>query len=230
MTQITQEFIHTKGKPEKLVVFLHGYEQTAALINKLIPPFLDNLDNCVVAIPASPHACEIASNKCQWYSMQDFDPHNLRKTSTDFNEVIKIYEKSHSSIKPSFDSILIYIEKKLKEYKIKPKNLYICGFSQGATLSLYTALMFNEKIGGVVSISGMLSPAEVLLYHHKNSADAILIHGKKDSFVNFSALEYSKKYLEKMGCAVSTYAMDDADHFITQDALFIASGFINAKK
>ncbi|MFI3242173.1 MAG: hypothetical protein R3Y43_06365 [Alphaproteobacteria bacterium] len=230
MSSITEEFVHIIGKPKKMVLFLHGYEQDAKLINKLIKPMINNLDNCVVIIPQAPFECEVLPNKNQWYSMHDFDPNDDRKKLKDFNDVVKIYAKSNANIKQAFEILIPYIEEKLKKHKIKAKDLYICGFSQGASLGLYTSLMFKDKIAGAISMSGILCPADVLLDHYKNNFATLLIHGKADDYINFEALDFSKKYLEKIGCVVSTYAIDDTSHFITEDGLLMASHFINAKK
>ncbi len=230
MSEIVEEFIHVKGKPNKMVVFLHGCEQDAKLINKLIAPLVNNVDNAVVAIPSSPYLCEAGSGKRQWYSMQAFDPSGSRKNLDNFDEVVKIYEKSNQYIKEAFYLINAYLDEILKKYKLKYKDLYICGFSQGASLSLYTALMLKEKIAGVVSFSGVLSPCSVLSEHYKNSTNVLLIHGKDDDIVKFKALEFSKQKLENMNCLVSTYAIDNTKHFITEDGLVMAASFINAKK
>lgn len=224
---ITEEVVHVKGQPKKMVIFLHGYIDDAKSLDKKLNPLLDSLDNIVLVLPQSPKVCEILDSKRQWYSMHAFDPEDSRRSAQNFDDFTKVYEKAAQGMFEAFGYLNVYIKKKLKEYHLSYKDLYICGFSQGASVAIYTSLMLKKRIAGCVSFSGMISPLGFLQKHHNNTPNILLIHGKADNLVRFAALDFTRQNLEGIGCVVSSYAMENEQHKITQDGLMVASGFIN---
>ena len=67
---ITEEIVHIKGYPKRLVVFLHGYIDSSEATDKSIAPLIERLDDVAVHVPQSPFTCEIHPNKRQWYSVK----------------------------------------------------------------------------------------------------------------------------------------------------------------
>ena len=76
---ITEEIVHIKGLPKKLVVFLHGYVHCAEAVDHRISCLYDDLDDYAIHIPQAPEACEIHEEKRQWYSMHRFDAEDMRR-------------------------------------------------------------------------------------------------------------------------------------------------------
>ncbi len=226
---ITEEIVHVKGHPKRLVVFLHGYIDSSEVIDKTITPLIDKLDDVAVHVPQSPFMCEIHPNKRQWYSMHRFDPNDDRKTVPTLKECVAFYEKMAPGYREAFEYVNPYIDNCLDEYQLEDKDLYLCGFSQGAMLAIYISLMRENKIGGCISFSGIVSPAKFLLKHAKSSPDMLLIHGDEDNLVRFEALDFSKQNLQKMGCAVETYVIKGGRHRVTEDALDRTAKYLNAK-
>ena len=223
---ITEEIVHVKGYPKKLVVFLHGYIDSSEAIDKTISLMIDNLNDVAIHIPQSPYICEIHENKRQWYSMHRFDPNDDRKTVETMEECVAFYELMGPGFREAFDYVNPYIDQCMNEYQLEAKDVYICGFSQGAMLALYTSLMRDEKIGGCVSFSGIVAPFKYLEKHHQSSPDMLLIHGDDDNLVRFEALGYTIEKLRQLGCNVETYIVRGGRHRITDDGLLVAAKYI----
>lgn len=224
---INEEVVHVNTIPKKLVVFLHGYIDSAPSLDRKVSKLIDGLDSVAIHLPQSPNICEIHENKRQWYSMHRFDANDDRKTVATMEECAEIYDKMRLGLQDAYEYLHLYIEDALNEYGLTNKDLYLCGFSQGATLALYYALMNDEKIGGCATIGGMLAPHSYLLKEHKSAPDIILIHGTSDNLVRFEALDFTKNHLQTMGCNVETHVIKDGQHKVNDECLDVMLSFIN---
>ena len=134
---ITEEIVHVRGHPKRLIVFLHGYIDSSEAADKAITPLIEHLDDVAVHVPQSPFICEIHPNKRQWYSMHRFDPNDDRKTVPTLDECVAYYDRMSPGYREAFDYINPYIDRCLDEYQLTDRDLYLCGFSQGAMLAIY---------------------------------------------------------------------------------------------
>ncbi len=226
---ISEEIVHVNGTPQKLVIFLHGYIDSADYVEGKISYLLDNLHNTAVHLPQAPIPCEVYEAKRQWYSMHRFDPDDTRKTVPTMDEFRAIYEKMKPGIIEAAEYVNRYIDDCLEQYGLDNGDLYICGFSQGATLAIFLSLMRDSQIGGCVSFSGVMAPHSYLASHYRSAPDFLLIHGTKDNLLRFEALDYTKTRLREMGCAVSEYVIDEGMHRITEDGVAQALAFIEGR-
>ena len=226
MTAVSEEIVHVKGFPKKLIVFLHGYIDNCEGLNHRIVHFLNDMNDVAIHLPEAPVNCEIYEHKRQWYSMHRFDPDDARKTVPTLEECTQIYAKMGKGFDESYHYLENYIDTCLNEYQLESKDLIICGFSQGAMLALYTALRYPEKIAACVSFSGILATPEYFYKHEHQTPPCLLIHGNEDNLVRYGVLEYTKNHLIKLGCPVETYTVDKGQHRITEDGLREAEKFI----
>lgn len=224
---INEEIVHVNGYPKKLIIFLHGYIDSAPALDKKISKLVECLPDSAIHIPQAPLICEIHENKRQWYSMHRFDPDDARKFVPTMEECVAIYDKMGPGLSEAFSYLMPYIEERLNEYGLEPKDLYICGFSQGAMLALYTSLLQEEAIGGCVSFCGVLSPHSYLMRKYRTSPDTLLLHGTSDNLVRYDALNFTKHCLEQMDCKVNTYTIEGGQHRVTDEGIEVACKFIN---
>ena len=227
MAFIREEIVHVKGFPKKLIIFLHGYIDNCESLNRRIVTFINSMDNVAFHLPEAPIKCEIYDHKRQWYSMHRFDPHDERKTVPKLEECVKVYASMGQGFDESYRYLSDYIETCLNEYQLEAKDLYLCGFSQGAMLALYTALRYPERIGGCVSFSGILATPEYFAKHKFQTPPVLLIHGDEDNLVRYGVMNYSAQHLRQLGCQVETYTTHGTQHRITEDGLKQAQNFIN---
>lgn len=228
---IAEEIVHVKGYPKKLVVFLHGYIDSAESIDARITPLLDSLDDVAIHIPQAPLSCEIYDTKRQWYSMHRFDPEDERKTVKTLRECVSIYNRMSLGLVETYNYLEPYIEQCLHEYGLKYKDFYLCGFSQGAMVALFTALRLKKTIGGVISFSGILAAADYIKKHARSHPDTLLIHGDTDNLVRFQALRFTRTSLKKLGCDVDEYIIpsNNGRHMVTPDGLVRCAEFIKSR-
>ena len=226
---IKEEVVHVKGYPKKLVIFLHGYIDSAESLDHKLLPLYENLDDFAIHLPQAPDICEIHERKRQWYSMHRFDPDDERKTVPDVQKCIAIYNKMALGLKETYDYLLPYIEQSVSEYGIDYKNVFLCGFSQGAMVALFTSLLMEEKLGGVISFSGILAGADYALKHARNHPDTLLIHGDTDNLVRGNTHRFSKEALTNAGTKVESYIIEhnNGRHMVTPDGLKHCVDFIN---
>lgn len=212
---ITEEIVHIRGYPKKLVVFLHGYCDAAPFLDRKLNLFYNRLDNIAVHLPQSPFICEIHQNNRQWYSMNRFDPQDLRKTVPTMEECAAFYDRMTPGLSTADDLIRPYIEQALQDYNLEYKDLILCGFSQGAMLALYSGLMSSETPGAVISFSGILAGAPRLMKFARCHPDTLLIHGSADDMVRPAAQLFTRDKLEQLGCKVSLCRVGRCRHEIT---------------
>lgn len=223
---INEEIVHINGHPQKLIIFLHGYIDNVDHLDKSIYSFVEGIDNVAIHLPQAPLSCEVLDDKRQWYSMHRFDPDDERKTVVTMEECIAIYDRMSLGLYEAFSYLNEYIDQTLSEYQLEDKDLYLCGFSQGAMLALYTSLMRENKMAGCISFSGMLAGHSFLTRHRLNTPDTLLIHGNSDNLVRFEALEFTKNCLLSMGVEVEAKAVDGGMHRISEEGLSAALEFI----
>lgn len=224
---ISEEVVHVKGFPRKLVVFLHGYIDSAVFLDKRLETFYDRLNDYAIHLPQSPLICEIHENNRQWYSMHRFDPNDERKFVPTLEECVAFYDRMTLGLKQAYDNLVPYIEQSLAEYDLQWKDLILCGFSQGAMVALYIALMYPEKMKAVISFSGILAGAKYVATHTSASPDALLIHGNDDNLIRYAALDFTKQKLEDLGCCVKTHTIEGGHHMLTPESLKLAADYIN---
>ena len=69
---------------------------------------------------------------------------------------------------------------------VAPENIFLVGFSQGAAMSLHTALRYPRRLGGVVALSGMVIDSERLAQerHPSNLTLPVFMgHGLRDDII-----------------------------------------------
>ena len=226
---IIEEVVHVNGIPRKLIVFLHGYIDCAPSLDHKLETFYFRLHDVAVHLPQAPKICEVHQNKRQWYSMHRFDPDDERRTVPTLEECVKFYDRMTLGLREAYDNLMPYLEQTLQEYELDFKDLYLCGFSQGAMVALYTGLMSPEKFGGVVSFSGIMTASPYLHKHFRSTPDVLLIHGDDDKMVRFAAQKYTCRQLEGLGCKVDMSVISGGQHQVTPETLSVAADYINRK-
>ncbi len=226
---IREEIVHINGIPKKLVVFLHGYLDNSDSADARLQELCDALPSVAVHIPQAPFPCEVEPHMRQWYSMYRFDPGYQRKDAPTMKEFISYYNRMALGLEEAYGYVRPYLEQTLAEYGLDFSDLFLCGFSQGAMMAVYTALMCPEQIGGLISFSGIMAGHEYLLKHAVSHPDTLLLHGTADKYLRPQSMEFTARQLKKLGCSVECRCMKDGDHSVSAEALRQAVEFIKAR-
>ena len=225
---ITEEIAHINGIPKRLVVFLHGYQDYAEHIDRKTAALTD-LSDTAFHIPQAPFFNEIDPHKRQWFSMHRFDPEDRRRLTPSWVEFVDYYNRMTLGLAEANQYISVYIDNLLNEYGLSYENLFLCGFSQGAMCAMYTALMCPNKIGGVVSFSGILAAQGYLSQHLKSRPDFLLLHGRCDNKIRFEAMEFTKQNLQELHCKVETCALEQISHRLVTEAVEKGAAYIQSR-
>ncbi len=226
---IREEIVHVNGHPKRIAVFLHGYLDSADAIDGRLREFCDRLPDFAVHIPQSPFPCETGTHLRQWYSMHRFDPESKRRTVDSMEEFVSFYNRMTSGLAETDAFLQPYLEQTLAEYNLDYKDMFLCGFSQGAMQAIWSGLMCPQKIGGLISFSGIIAGYKYLEKNARQHPAAFLLHGTADKYVRPASLEFTAVELRRIGCPVKTAQLNGEGHRLTPEALAQAAQFIRAR-
>jgi len=208
------ENCHTKN-PKYLVILLHGYGANGQNLIELAEFFNKSL----------PDACYLAPNAIENWEGGFPDCYQWFSLSNGFVRRSLIEMSAH--IRDANKKLGDFIDKKLQELNLTRKNLIIVGFSQGAMMASYQALISKEEIAGVIGFSGKLIMPELTGDKTLSKPKICLIHGQDDMVVEFSNFIEAKETLQKEGFDFETHALDNLEHTIDVRGIEIATNFIN---
>ena len=85
---------YTIGNPEKLVVFVHGYNGSPEDIHYAVQWLQAKLQNTVLVVPRAPFACEKNNQNLQWLSFYKEDPLvRFRNPAASVEEIFDIFNR-----------------------------------------------------------------------------------------------------------------------------------------
>jgi len=122
------------------------------------------------------------------------------------------------------------ISDRIQQSGIKPDNIFILGFSQGACLTIEFAARNAQKYGGVIALTGGLigDKLEPARYSGNFEGTRILMtNGNNDPHVPLLRSEQSKQQLESMAAKVELLVYPNRPHTILQEELKVVAGYLN---
>ncbi|MBQ8481504.1 MAG: hypothetical protein IJ532_03115 [Alphaproteobacteria bacterium] len=218
------------GKPLKLIVFLHGYNGTVADHQYAVDWICRKLKDSVVIVPQAPQVSDKNPQKKQWFGMLKYDAANTRANpETSVEEIFSIYNQAANEIKHCADSVNKFIDEMQKKFSIANDKTYLLGFSQGAMLTIYTALSRQNPLAGAFSLSGLIAGADLLDKDIKSYPPLWLLHGENDLKVQYKTLPHSIEWLKnhRINPQVITYA--DLAHKICEAEIEEIAKVVNLK-
>lgn len=106
-------------------------------------------------------------------------------------------------------------------------KIVLAGFSQGAAMALHLGLRHQEKIAGVLMMSGYLLESDEHPCPAKTAELPIgIFHGDADGVVPFEAAEQTKAELEKAGHSPSFKAYPGLEHSVSQEEMEDVFGWL----
>lgn len=188
-------------KPPVLIL-LHGYGSNEADLFGLQSQFPANF--LVVSVRAP---IVMSPNSFQWFRMET---------------VNGVMQGNPEDLKSSREKIKAMIPEVTAKYKTDPKQVYLCGFSQGAMMSYEVGLTAPELLKGIAPLSGKIF--ESLKASVKSSAalKALKIfigHGDADARVAYSYASEADSYLKKLGLSPVLHTYKGMQHSINQEEL-----------
>lgn len=97
------------------------------------------------------------------------------------------------------------------EQGIPQTNIYLCGFSQGGAMALYTGLQETESLGGIIALSAYLPLAHSIIPQQSRETPIFIGAGRFDPIVLPQWTDASEQWLRSSGYQQLTshrYAME----------------------
>ena len=190
-----------KSENPPIIILLHGFgsneQDLFSFADKLPDRFL------VISIRA-PHT--IGKDSYAWFHV-------------DFSKgkpVANLGEADKSSV-----LLLQFIEELKTQQKFDDKQVYLCGFSQGAIVSYSIGLTNPDKIKGILALSGRILEnikPNVKVTEKLKELKIFITHGTKDNVLVIDYARESYAYLKELGLNL-TYQEYDEGHTIN-NAMF----------
>ncbi|KAL6332838.1 hypothetical protein AAG906_015104 [Vitis piasezkii] len=168
--------------------------------------------------PSNPVTCNYGSVMPSW-----FDIHEIPVTADspkDENGVLKAVQNVHAMI-----------DKELAA-GTNPKNIFVCGFSQGGALTLASVLLYPRTLGGGAVFSGWVPFNSTMI--ERMPADAkktpiLWSHGMADRTVLFEAGQAGPPFLEQAGVSCEFKAYPGLAHSISNEELRYLESWIKTR-
>lgn len=113
-----------------------------------------------------------------------------------------------------------------------PKNIFLCGFSQGGALTLASVLLYPKTLGGGAVFSGWVpfnsSHIEWVMPDAKKTP-ILWSHGMADRTVLFEAGQAGPPFLEKAGVSCEFKAYPGLAHSISNEELSNLESWIKSR-
>jgi phospholipase/carboxylesterase len=204
-----------KGSARSLVVFLHGYGADGADLLGLADALAPHLPNAAFVAPDAPERCVGGGFGYQWFPIPWLD--GSPQAAAD------------AGMAASVNDLNGFLDVQLAEEGLRPDQLALIGFSQGAMMSLHVAPRRDAAVAGVVAISGRLLKPELLAAEAKVKPPVLLIHGDQDAVVPFTDMAKAGDALVAAGFATYGHVMQGTGHGIAPDGLGAALQFLQEK-
>ncbi|KAL4435970.1 hypothetical protein ABPG74_022205 [Tetrahymena malaccensis] len=176
-------------KHEKTLIFLHGAANQAAMYHNLfLSSYSPVCQNTKILLPQAPMRHITFSQKQlkmpSWYDIYSEDRtnkrpqdlYNLNELETSVNRIQEIMKKEQSILQDK-------------------QQLYVGGISQGCALALYSGLSYQQKIGGIIALSGYyIDTCQI----SKENIDVPIYfsHGLDDQIVKIEYMQQTIKFLQ----------------------------------
>lgn len=202
----------TGEKPEKAIIFLHGYGANGQDLLSLAPVISKSLKNTIFYAPDAPYA--IGYNSYKWFDIDGLE-------SASVFERFDYLERLTNLAKSSLNIVDKTLEEISLTYGIEYKNISIVGFSQGALISLLEGLTSHKKIASIAACSSVplvLSNA-LKIEDILNMPPVFLSHGTADDIVPFIGMEMTTNTLKNLNVSVTQHAVAGMGHGIDNTTL-----------
>lgn len=200
------------GKPQSLVLLLHGLGADGNDLISLAPYWAKLLPHTEFVSPHAPFPCDMAPFGRQWFSLQDRSPNMIL-----------------AGVKAAAPILDAFIDAELAKRSLSDDRLALVGFSQGTMMSLYVAPRRPRAPAAVVGYSGALVGADSLATEGKSRPPILLVHGDADPIVPFQAMAAAASGLKAAGLEVETLPRPGLPHSIDDEGLIRGGEFITER-
>jgi len=199
------------GKPQRLVVLLHGFGADGNDLLGLAPYWARDLRETEFIAPHAPFPCEAAPFGRQWFGFEGRDEATiLAETRT------------------AAGMLDVFLDAELARRGLRDEQMALVGFSQGTMMALHVALRRAHTVAAVVGYSGRLIVAQDMAVEIKSRPRILLVHGTADPVVPYAGLAHAAQTLRSLGLAVTAESRPGLAHAIDEEGLKLGGQFLRA--
>lgn len=197
------------GRPDALVILLHGYGSNGADLISLAPYWAKALPGATFVSPNAIEAVPAAPGGYQWFPISNLDPRLMEQ-----------------GVRMAAQSVDRFIDRELDKHGLDPSRLLLVGFSQGTMMALHVALRRERAIAGVLGYSGVLVGARTLKEEMRSKPPVLLIHGDRDPTIPIPAMFEAAEGLAAAGHGAQWHVSYGVPHSIGPDGLDLGGAFL----
>lgn len=228
MSHFDNKYYKTGEKTKKLVIFVHGYNGKPEAIDYAVQWLRADLKDAVLVVPRAPEVCEKNGDNLQWLSFYQVDPKALfRDVKTSVADIFGIFD----ALAPSFSEVAAemnaFIDEMQQKFGVDDAHTYLMGFSQGAMITLYTALSRKQTLGAAIMVAGIAAGRPQLEKEINSRPPLLVLHGQDDTTVQFKTLPYTLAWLEEHGLKYECHTYPQLAHQMNEAEMKKIAVFIN---
>ncbi len=123
---------------------------------------------------------------------------------------------------PPFEAIrdaIQLVNQQIKEMKLATENVFLAGFSQGASIALEMAMQEDIKFAGVIALSPRIFPRDEILKKSHKDIDAFIAHGEFDEAIPFTETTNGVNLLKNTSMNIEFHRYDMAHEIDIQEIM-----------
>ena len=128
-----------------------------------------------------------------------------------------------SSIVHSRDLLLQFIDEMVTQYPTPPGKIVLCGFSQGALMSIDVGFRTRQKLAGIVAMSGGVYEKDLPPF--SKDIPVLMVHGTADDVIPVLVAHRARRIMEQHGVEPAYYEFP-MGHHVTAESMAVVSEFI----
>ena len=197
------------GKPDGLVILLHGYGSNGADLIGLAPYWADAMPGAAFVSPNAIEPLPEAPGGYQWFPISQLDPRLMEQ-----------------GVRMAAQSVDRFIDRELEKYGLDASRLVLVGFSQGTMMALHVGLRREQPLAGILGFSGVLVGGARLKDEMRSKPPVLLIHGDRDPTIPIPAMFDSAEALAVAGHGAQWHVSYGVPHSIGPDGLELGGAFL----
>ncbi len=201
------------GKPNAMVVFLHGYGANGPDLLAIGREWRAALPQAVFIAPDAPRCVPAQlGNGFEWFALTIDDRDNYWRG---VNEAAPLLHK--------------YLDDELARYGLFDGRLALVGFSQGTMMALHVGLRRAAAPAALIGYSGVLAGPQHLLDEISARPPVLLVHGAQDDVIPLSDFHLTRDVLQHQKIELKTHISAQMGHGIDGDGVTLGGEFLASK-
>ena len=198
------------GKPDSLVLLLHGVGADGFDLIDLAPVWAEALPNTLFIAPHAPFPFQGAPFGRQWFDIMDRTPARLE-----------------AGLRHAAGILGEFTHAKLAELGLGGDRLALMGFSQGAMVALFAGLRGAVPAPAcILAYSGALLAPESFAAERTASSPVLLVHGEADEVVPAMASRQAARAMQVEAVPHELLLRPDLGHGLDDAGLAAGTAFL----